>query len=98
MRKGPSGLSLCEPSEEAAAWTSAAGYACPAFAGVQRRQMGLTRKRDLRTGSAVWTAYRHASIPMRRLKRATQAHVVVVGAGITGAIVSQALTEAGINR
>jgi glycine/D-amino acid oxidase-like deaminating enzyme len=58
--------------------------------------MGLTRKRDLRTGDAVWKAYRHASIPMMRLKRATQAHVVVVGAGITGALVSQALTEVGI--
>jgi hypothetical protein len=58
--------------------------------------MGLTKKRDLRTRSVVWTAYRHARIPMERLTRATRADVVVVGARITGALVSQALTEIGI--
>ena len=58
--------------------------------------MGLTRKRDLRTGKAVWTAYRHARIAVSRLKHGTRADVVVVGAGITGALVSQALTEVGI--
>jgi glycine/D-amino acid oxidase-like deaminating enzyme len=58
--------------------------------------MGLTHKRDLRTGSAVWKAYRHAHIPMAALKHATRAEVVVIGAGITGALISQALTEVGI--
>jgi glycine/D-amino acid oxidase-like deaminating enzyme len=58
--------------------------------------MGVTRKRDLRSGNAVWTAYRHARIPMERLVRATRADAVVVGAGITGALVSQALTEFGM--
>lgn len=54
--------------------------------------MGLTRKRDLRSGKAVWTAYRHANIPASRLERSTHTEVVVVGAGTTGALVSQALT------
>lgn len=58
--------------------------------------MGLTRKRDLRSGKAVWTAYRHANIPASRLERSTHTEVVVVGAGITGALVSQVLTEVGI--
>jgi glycine/D-amino acid oxidase-like deaminating enzyme len=58
--------------------------------------MGLTRKRNLRTGRAVWTAYRHARISASKLKHSTRADVVVVGAGITGALVSQALTEVGI--
>jgi len=58
--------------------------------------MGLTQKRDLRSGRAVWTSYRHAHVPMARLKHATRANVVIVGAGITGALVSQALTEVGI--
>src|SRR6202042_863654 len=58
--------------------------------------MGLTLKRDLRTGSAVWKAYRHPHLQMAALKHATRAEVVVIGAGITGALVSQALTEAGM--
>jgi len=58
--------------------------------------MGLTRKRNLRTGNAVWTAYRRARVAVSPLKHSTRADVVVVGAGITGALVSQALTECGI--
>ena len=58
--------------------------------------MGLTLKRDLRTGSAVWNAYRHPHIPMSALKRATHAEVVVIGAGITGALMSNALTQVGM--
>jgi glycine/D-amino acid oxidase-like deaminating enzyme len=57
--------------------------------------MGLTHKRDLRSGEAVWTSYRHARVSMTRLTRATRADVVIVGAGITGALVSEALTEVG---
>ena len=58
--------------------------------------MGLTRKRDLRTGKAVWSAYRHTHIAVSPLKRSTRADVVVVGAGVTGALLSQALTEVGM--
>jgi glycine/D-amino acid oxidase-like deaminating enzyme len=58
--------------------------------------MGLTRKRNLRTGRAVWTAYRHAPVPFLPLNHSTRADVVVVGAGITGALVSDALTDYGI--
>lgn len=58
--------------------------------------MGLTHKRDLRTGRAVWKAYRHPQVQMAALRHATRAEVVVIGAGITGALVSHALTEVGI--
>jgi glycine/D-amino acid oxidase-like deaminating enzyme len=58
--------------------------------------MGLTIKRDLRTGSAIWKAYRHPHVRMQALRQATRAEVVVIGAGITGALISQALTEVGI--
>ncbi len=58
--------------------------------------MGLTHKRDLRTGLAVWSAYRRPRIPASRLERSTNAEVVVVGAGISGAMVSHALAEAGL--
>jgi glycine/D-amino acid oxidase-like deaminating enzyme len=58
--------------------------------------MGLTLKRDLRTGSAIWKAYRHPRVQMAALRRATRAEVVVIGAGITGALISHALTEVGV--
>jgi len=58
--------------------------------------MGLTRKRNLRTGHAIWSAHRHPRIPATRLHRSVSADVVVVGAGISGAMISQALTAAGM--
>ena len=58
--------------------------------------MGLTRKRDLRTGEPVWSAHRHAIPPESRLRRSTRADVVVVGAGITGSLVAQRLCELGL--
>lgn len=58
--------------------------------------MGLPRKRDLRTGRTVWTACRHPQIATSRLWKSTRADVVVVGAGITEALVSQSLTRAGM--
>jgi hypothetical protein len=58
--------------------------------------MGLTRKRDLRDGGAVWTTYAVPKITGSRLLRSLRTEVVVVGARISGAMISQALTEAGI--
>jgi glycine/D-amino acid oxidase-like deaminating enzyme len=59
------------------------------------RLSGVTRKRDLRDGDAVWTAYPVPKIHGTRLKRSISTGVVVVGAGISGAMISQALAEAG---
>ena len=58
--------------------------------------MSLTHSRDLRNGKPVWTAYRHRGIRASRLSRSTRADVVIVGAGITGALVAEALTECGL--
>jgi glycine/D-amino acid oxidase-like deaminating enzyme len=58
--------------------------------------MGLTRKRDLRDGDAVWTTYAVPKITGSRLRRSLRTEVVVVGAGISGAMISQALTEVGV--
>jgi glycine/D-amino acid oxidase-like deaminating enzyme len=58
--------------------------------------MGLTTTRDLRDGKSVWTAYREPGIVGVKLRRSTRADVVVVGAGISGAFVAQALAEAGL--
>jgi glycine/D-amino acid oxidase-like deaminating enzyme len=56
---------------------------------------GLTRKRDLRDGDAVWTRYAVPEIRGPRLKRSLSTDVVIVGAGISGAMIAQGLTEAG---
>jgi glycine/D-amino acid oxidase-like deaminating enzyme len=58
--------------------------------------MGLTRKRDLRDGAAVWTRYRTPKILGARLRRSVHTDVVVVGAGISGALIAQSLTEMGV--
>jgi glycine/D-amino acid oxidase-like deaminating enzyme len=57
--------------------------------------MGLTRKRDLRDGRAVWTAYRVPKVMGTRLRRSVATDVVIVGAGISGAMIAQSLAEAG---
>lgn len=57
--------------------------------------MGLTRKRDLRDGTAVWSSYATPRIRRTCLTRSTYADVVVVAAGIGGAMIARALTEAG---
>lgn len=56
---------------------------------------GLTRKRDLRDGDAVWTIYAGPGVWGTRLHRSVSTDVVVVGAGISGAMISQSLAEAG---
>jgi glycine/D-amino acid oxidase-like deaminating enzyme len=57
--------------------------------------MGLTRRRDLREGDAVWSAYAQPVISGARLRRSVRTDVVVVGAGMSGALIAQSLTEAG---
>src|SRR5450631_131461 len=57
--------------------------------------MGLTRKRDLRDGDTVWTTYAVPKIWGARLRRSFSTEVVVIGAGISGAMIAQSLTEAG---
>jgi glycine/D-amino acid oxidase-like deaminating enzyme len=58
--------------------------------------MSLTRERDLRDGSAVWSTYRSPRIDGRRLRRSTRADVVIVGAGISGSMIAQSLCELGM--
>lgn len=58
--------------------------------------MALTRERDLRDGKAVWTCYAVPRIVGARLRRSVRTEVVVVEAGISGAMIAQALTTAGM--
>lgn len=57
--------------------------------------MGLTRKRDLRDGDAIWTTYAVPSIRSARLRRSLSTEVAVVGAGISGSMMAQSLALAG---
>jgi glycine/D-amino acid oxidase-like deaminating enzyme len=56
----------------------------------------LTRKKDLRTGQPVWALTRKPRVPHGPLHGSLVTDVLVVGAGITGAVVAEGLTEAGL--
>lgn len=58
--------------------------------------MAATLARDLRTGRSPWMSRPLAPIPSRRLTRDIAADVIVIGAGISGAMVADALTDAGL--
>ena len=55
----------------------------------------MTRKLDLRTGRPVWHAYRAPSVPTGKLTRDVKTDVTIIGMGISGAMIAEALTEAG---
>jgi glycine/D-amino acid oxidase-like deaminating enzyme len=57
--------------------------------------MSLTRQRDLRDGAAVWTTYVVPTVTGTRLKRSIKTEIVVVGAGISGAMIAQSLAALG---
>ncbi len=57
----------------------------------------LTRIKDLSTGAPVWTAYAAPAIPTHRLTGDAKADVLVIGAGVSGAMVAEELAEAGFS-
>ena len=57
----------------------------------------MKRKLDLRTGSPVWHAYRAPAIPTRRLTCDIKADVLVIGMGISGAMMAEALSSDGMS-
>ena len=58
--------------------------------------MSVTVKRDLRTGRPIWLNRRLPPIRSAALVRPVSCDVLVVGAGISGAIIAEALTDAGL--
>lgn len=56
----------------------------------------MKRTLDLRTGRPVWMAYRAPSVPCTRLRRDAHTEVLVVGMGVSGAMVAESLTAAGL--
>jgi len=57
----------------------------------------ITEKRDLRTGTPVWAAYRQVPIAVEQQLASVKVDVVIVGAGITGALVAEAATARGLS-
>lgn len=57
----------------------------------------LTNGKDLRTGLPVWKAYRYPVIKPDRLEQDQAADVVVIGAGISGAMIAEQLSRAGLS-
>jgi glycine/D-amino acid oxidase-like deaminating enzyme len=57
----------------------------------------ITEQRDLRTGTPVWAAYRQMPVAVGQLIAPLKVDVVIVGAGITGALVAEATTARGLS-
>jgi glycine/D-amino acid oxidase-like deaminating enzyme len=59
--------------------------------------MSATRRRDLRTGTTPWRSSGRARLEGRRLPSNTHCDVAVVGAGISGALIADALLSEGLD-
>lgn len=57
----------------------------------------LTRKRNLRTGLPVWAAERKPSVAHGPLRGDLETDVLIVGAGISGALLAESLTDAALD-
>lgn len=57
----------------------------------------VTHHRDLRSGQSIWSARRRPVLPVRALTRSIRCDVVVIGAGISGALIAETLSEAGLD-
>ncbi|TIT44082.1 MAG: FAD-binding oxidoreductase, partial [Mesorhizobium sp.] len=55
----------------------------------------MPRKLDLRTGRPVWSAYRAPAVPTDSLTRDVKTDVLIIGMGISGAMMAEALTADG---
>lgn len=57
----------------------------------------VTKPKDLRTGRSLWEQSRATSVPHNRLFRDLDADVLIIGAGITGAMIADGLRDTGLN-
>jgi glycine/D-amino acid oxidase-like deaminating enzyme len=56
----------------------------------------VTGPRDLRTGRSIWQGRRSSKVPIHPLTRDVRADALIVGAGITGAMIADALSADGL--
>ena len=56
----------------------------------------VTKAKDLRTGRPVWLQQRAPPLPHKPLRHDLESDVLVIGAGITGAMVADALRDSGL--
>jgi glycine/D-amino acid oxidase-like deaminating enzyme len=56
----------------------------------------VTIRRNLRTGRSVWEGRRAANVRHAMLAKNIETDVLIIGAGITGAMIADALTQAGL--
>jgi hypothetical protein len=61
------------------------------------KQMSLTQNRDLKSGTSLWLAEGKLLLPSAPLRPNTKIDVIVVGTGISGALVADALISAGLS-
>ena len=59
--------------------------------------MAATRPKDLRTGHSLWLSRPLKALPQKPLHRDLATDVLVVGAGISGALIADQLSEAGLD-
>ena len=57
----------------------------------------LTSRRKLRTDGSLWQHLRAPRVPYRGLARDQHADVLIVGGGITGAMIAEMLVETGLD-
>ena len=59
--------------------------------------MGATRKRNLRSGHSIWQRRPLPGLPEQPLTRDLRCDVLIIGAGISGALAAEQLTDAGLS-
>ena len=59
--------------------------------------MGATRQRNLRSGHSIWQRRPLSRFPARRLPRDMRCDALVIGAGISGAMAAEQLSDAGLS-
>lgn len=57
----------------------------------------MKRKLDLRTGRSVWMAYRSPAVANSSIAKDIRTQVLIVGAGISGAMLAEMLTDHGLD-
>jgi len=57
----------------------------------------MPRQLDLRSGTPVWSRYRAPNVPVDALSADRRCDVLVVGMGISGALIAEALTASGLS-